>query len=158
VKAALFFVTIACAVSVCQTGHATTTGTAGPSQEANPSAQRGPHSASADQRARKSIPVPKPANPRRAANELKSSATGKNANPFVQVPERGIYRTTIGSSKNSAEAGARCVRPWGTLRSAARVPGNVRHHGAGPASVGGPKSGTVGGTAALDGRAVSRRP
>jgi len=148
-KAGLLFLMIACTALLCSTGNATTADNANPQQKARPPlVSQGRHNATAHERTPKSVSLPKPASPRRTPNTSKGAVVGKTINGRRKVSEQ----------RSSATIKARSVRPSTVSRTAVSAPNDVRHHGANPATIGGPRSTTVSSTAALNGRAVNRRP
>jgi len=157
-KAALLFLMIAGAVLLCPTGRATTTDDAKPRQKATPPAPQVAHRTTTDKRAHESVTLPKPASPRRASSIPKGSVDGKTVNGRQRVSEQRNSRTSarLGASRDTIRA--RRVRPATVSPPEVAAPNNTRHHGANPTTIGGSRSTTVASTAALNGRAVSRRP
>ena len=157
-KAALRSVTIACTVFACQINHATTTVNAQPQQEAQRPVPQIGHHATKDKRAPESMPLPKPANPRRTPNNPKDSLTGKNVNARARdsEPPNRQRNADVSASRHEVARNA-SIRRQAVSHSAPPSP-NARHHGANPATVGGPGSATVRSTGAVDGRLMSRKP
>ena len=156
-KAALPFLVILWSALVCPTGHATTTDDPTSRQEAKPPIRQLGHSATVDKHIHDSRPLPKPATPRRAMHGRKGSLAQRTMNSSGEVSGYRSNPTNAGPGASRDTAKARSARSSTVSRPAASLP-NVRHHSANPPTIGGPKSTTAASTAALSGRAVSRRP
>lgn len=105
----------------------------------------------------KSIPLPKPAAHPRAPNNEKGSIARNTANARHQVLDRRNGPTTAGVRQSSAVDRARPVRTPAASRSVSSTANNLRHRGANPPTVGGPRGASAGATATLSGSGMSRR-
>jgi len=153
-KATLLFLLLGCDAFMGIAVRATTSDDHKPQQKASPSTPEAHRSVTANKHTHASVPIPKPANPRRAVNNPKAPATEKD--------RRG--QSTSGQRNSSINAGPGAtrdtlktpvVRQSTISRPVELAPSNPRHHGANPATIGGPKKATA---AALSGRTVSRKP
>lgn len=155
---ALLFLTIASVALLCPTAHATTINDSSPRQKATPTVPQPRHGLRANKLKHESVPLPTPATPHRATNTPKRPASGKtiNAHPPLSGPRSNPTNTGLRASRNTNQP--RPLKPSTLARHTASTPNDARHHGANPAAIGGPRNATVASTAALGGRALSRRP
>ena len=157
-RATLLFLMIVGATFVSPAGRATTNDQAKPSEQAKPTTREVGRVAKAEKRLHPSVPLPKPASPHRATNTPKPSLTGKTVNSRRQVSKQPNGPTNASLLASPAAANTRSVQRPTVSRPAVSTPNDLRHHGANPASIGGPRNTTVSSTAVLNGRAVSRKP
>lgn len=155
-KATLLFLTIGLATLGCGVGYAQTVDDA----KSHPESKSLVHQAGKNTATRKpahgSIPLPKPAAHPPTPNNMRGSAAGNAANARHQILDRD-GRTNARLRQSSAVDGARPVRPPAASRPVSSTVTNLRHRGANPATVGGPRSTSAGATATLSGNGISHR-
>jgi len=156
-KATLPFLVILWSALVCPTGHATTTDDPTSRQEAKPPIRQLGHSATVDKHIHDSRPLPKPASPRRAMHSRKGSVAHGTMNSSGQVSAHRSMPTNTGTGASRDTVKARSATSSTVSQPVVSLP-NVHHHSANPPTIGGPKSTSAASTAALSGRAVTRRP
>jgi hypothetical protein len=154
-KATLLFLLLGCGAFMGVAARATTSDDRKPQQKVSPSTHEAHHPVATNKNVHASVPVPKPANPHRAVNNPKPAATEKGTRGRQPISGQrsssinagpGAIRDTL---KTPMVSQSTISRP---VETAATIP---RHHGANPATIGGPRRAT---TASLSGRTVSRKP
>jgi hypothetical protein len=88
-------------------------------------------------------------------HERSGSEDPKNSRRTGSDNSRGVAQS--GLARNETTNHATSIRASGVVRAAAPSLGNVRHHGANPAIVGGPGNSNTRNTAALDGTHMNRK-
>jgi hypothetical protein len=104
-----------------------------------------------------SVPLPKPAGPRKAANNTRNSGANKiiNSDRHVFAQRKNPASANLNGNRNSTAA--RLVHRSPLPRTAASTPNNVRHHGPNPAIIGGAPNIATANSAGLSGTTMRRR-
>jgi hypothetical protein len=154
-KVALFFLLLGCAAFIGVAARATTADDRNPQQKASPSTPEAHRPVTANKRTHVSVPVPKPANPHRAIHNPKGAAADKTARG--RQPISGVRNSSVNAGPSAMRNTPKppVVRQSTISRPVEPATSNLRHHGANPPTIGGPRKTT---TASLSGRAVSRKP
>jgi hypothetical protein len=154
-KATLPFLLLGCGAFMGVAARATTSDDRKPQQKVSPSTPEAHRPVAANKHVHASVPVPKPANPHRAVNNPKPATTekGPRGRQLISGQRNSSINAAPGAIRDTPKTPV--VRQSTISRTVEPAPSNVRHHGANPATIGGPRRAT---TASLSGRAVSRKP
>lgn len=92
------------------------------------------------------------------ANSRKHLESGNTTNPQRLGPAKSVGSAESGSVRNETGTNARPARRPSVVRPAEPPLGDVRHRGANPAVIGGPRKSGRGVNGAINGTAMNRRP